>query len=609
MHIESVEVRSLKSIDQAGPLALARGITILVGRNNSGKTSVLDALSGASAVPHRSLAVAPSPFHVVPQSYVRLVLTGGGEDVARWVSSNGEGFSLPAGDLAGSAAFAALDHLQAAPTVRGLWVNRAFEEAAPPPHFFGVEWPWSWAAHLVLANRGEPRPHFLGSGSVQTHLSRLMVKDYFGRSVVRLNADRIRRGRGPVSEDVRLAPDGANLASAMHALQSRDAAAFREVIARVSRIVPSVQHIQVEVAAGEVVIKIFPVAAEARRSDLGVTLEDCGSGVAQVLAVVFALVTADRQRTFLIDEPSSFLHPSAAVSLVELLRDYSQNQYVLATHSPEMIVAAEPEVLYQVRLRDGRSHVSRVDPRDFAAQRDILLDVGVSLSSMFGADQILWVEGQTEETVFPLLVRQFDDERSMRGLKILHVADTGAFERNDAEHAIRVYNRLASGVGLLPPALGFLFDREGRTKAQCDQIIERATKPVRFLVRKMVENYLLHPEAIAKIMAEDDPDHAEVYAAPAIAAWIDEAYTAQKQRSTKAQAGGAALSDASWLAKVDAPVLLRKLFSKLSETRLSYDKVSHGRRIVSQILVSEPAFLAPLWEELKNATSEMKRGR
>lgn len=609
MHIESVEIGSLKSIEKAGPLELARGITILVGQNNSGKTTVLDALSGASPVPHRSLAVAPSPFHVVPPSTVRLVLTGRGEDVARWVSSSTTAFSVPTSEFSGSAALAALNHLRTAAAVCGIAVNRVFEEALAAPHFFGVEWPWPWGAHPLLVNRGGPDPHFLGQNDGRVPLSGLMVQDYLGSSIVRLSADRVRRGRGPVSDDIRLMPDGSNLASAMHALQGKDPAGFREVVARVSRIVPSVQHIQVEVSGPEVVVKVFPVHAEARRPDLGVTLEDCGSGVAQVLVVAFALVIADRQRTFLIDEPSSFLHPSAAVALVELLRDYSENQYVIATHSPEVIAAAEPKMLYQVHLRGGQSQVTSVEPGALATQRNILLDVGVSLSSMFGADQILWVEGQTEQAVFPLLVREFEKERSLRGLKILHVADTGAFERNDAEHAIRVYNRLASGVGLLPPALGFLFDREGRTDAECKRIAERATKPVLFLTRRMVENYLLHPVAIAKVMAEDDPDHADVYTGAAVAASIDEAYTAEKQRSTKTQARGAALSDASWISTVDAPVLLRKLFSKLSETRLNYDKVSHGLRIVSEILLREPVFLEPLREELRLAISEMQRGR
>ena len=80
---------------------------------------------------------------------------------------------------------------------------------------------------------------------------------------------------------------------------------------------------------------------------------------------------------------------------------------------------------------------------------------------MFGADSVLWVEGLTEEVCFPKIasVRRLQ----VQGTAIIGVVQTGDFEGRRSATTIQIYQRLSASSGLLPPAVGFIFDREGRT--------------------------------------------------------------------------------------------------------------------------------------------------
>jgi hypothetical protein len=53
-----------------------------------------------------------------------------------------------------------------------------------------------------------------------------------------------------------------------------------------------------------------------------------------------------------------------------------------------------------------------------------------------------------------------------------------------------IMNALAAGRGLLPPAVGFIFDRECRKAEELDRLERHAHRTVRFIGRRMYENYL-----------------------------------------------------------------------------------------------------------------------
>ena len=92
-------------------------------------------------------------------------------------------------------------------------------------------------------------------------------------------------------------------------------------------------------------------AEESARDDLPHSLSECGTGVGQVLAILYVVMRSTGD-VICIDEPNSFLHPGAAKALVEILNEQQEHQYIIGTHSPEVIVASRPERLFMLRLEE-----------------------------------------------------------------------------------------------------------------------------------------------------------------------------------------------------------------------------------------------------------------
>ena len=66
-----------------------------------------------------------------------------------------------------------------------------------------------------------------------------------------------------------------------------------------------------------------------------------------------------------------------------------------------------------VRATDSESVLEVMDPSNAKHLQTYLSEIGASLSNVFGADNILWVEGQTEEECFPLILKKIAN-RSLR---------------------------------------------------------------------------------------------------------------------------------------------------------------------------------------------------
>ena len=84
-------------------------------------------------------------------------------------------------------------------------------------------------------------------------------------------------------------------------------------------------------------IKIWNVDPKTERDELTISLNHSGTGISQVLAMIYVVMNSDYPKTILIDEPQSFLHPSAIRKLMDIFKQYSYHQYIIATHSPIII--------------------------------------------------------------------------------------------------------------------------------------------------------------------------------------------------------------------------------------------------------------------------------
>jgi hypothetical protein len=339
-------------------------------------------------------------------------------------------------------------------------------------------------------------------------------------------------------------------------------------------------------------ILLWTDARESRRDDLAIELSESGTGVGQALAILYVVLTSKYSQTLLIDEPSSFLHPAAARKLIDILSEFSQHQYIIATHSSEVIRAARAVTVTLIQWQRPESIIEQVNATELAGIRKCLTEVGAKLSDVFGADHIFWVEGDTEEQCFSLILA---GHRMVVGTNIVGVKHTGDFtsKRVPVETIIGIYQKLSQGNAYLPPAVGFVFDREMRTQAQIEDIQHRTKNVVQFLPRRMYENYLLVPSALTVLMNSLLNFSSKPITEEQVAAWLTS--NGRKRKYLSPAQSSATISKMDWLVRVDGAALLYDLFQELSESRYRFDKTSHSIQLTAWLLQHNPAAL----EELK----------
>ena len=88
------------------------------------------------------------------------------------------------------------------------------------------------------------------------------------------------------------------------------------------------------------------------------------------------------------------------------------------------------------------------------------------------------------------------------GTTILGVRSTGDLGTKDATPVFEIYNDLSTSGSLIPPAIAFIFDSECFSQQKLDDIKRLSKGLAVFLPRRMYENYLLNPAAIAAVTSQ-----------------------------------------------------------------------------------------------------------
>ena len=243
-----------------------------------------------------------------------------------------------------------------------------------------------------------------------------------------------------------------------------------------------------------------------------------------------------------------------------------------------------------------------IAPESVADQRRCLIEVGAKMSDLFGADRVFWVEGSTEEECYRLILERLGESPPL-GLSIEGVRATGDFQKKRPSPKLiwDIYSKLSKGTALIPPAVAFLFDREERTQAERDKLSGDSSGKVRFLSRKMYENYLICPEALAAIMNRLPSFRGSQVTQEEISDWLtsnggkSEFYTPADERVD--------LDDSTWLENVHGAKLLAKLVVELSSDREEYRKTTHSIQLTEWLIENKPQHL----QELKDLLMECVR--
>lgn len=596
MWIKSFALSNFKSFDATPITELDKHINILVGQNHSGKTTLLNALTLKLApIPHNS-----SKYRVgeprAPASLLDLTFVMSGRELRDYLSGFDSQVTFPVpetwareadGDpqkvllrIFGLEEIGFTIRRQASPNGTGWQMLPHYPSnnlEVSPPHFIN----FARAAnsvdfHVVQMSRGN------GDDAAITAANRLPSSIYY------FDAQRTPSDTFAYGNTATLSPNAQNLPEVLALLQSRRTEYYKFVMA-VRRVLPAIKWVSVEASqqnGQQAQIRIWNLEESQGRHDLTLPLSEGGTGVGQVLAILYVVLRSSGN-IIVIDEPNSFLHPRAAKELIGILREDQTNQYILSTHYPEIVVAADPERYFVLRFKNEKTELERAVRSDLLQARQTLEELGSQLSDVFGADSVVWVEGPTEVQCFPLLLAS-SHKKATPNVALAALRNTGDLEGRHASAIADIYRNLTTSHAIIPTSVALCLDGDKANIANLRELKD-AFGSVHFLPRRCYENYLLNVRAICEILNALEYFKSRPTDSNTVEAWMllhgsDPKYGAKELKPFSIE----------WLQTVDAPKLLNSLFEDSSESTETFRKPLHSVQLTRWLLQHEPDALQEL---------------
>jgi predicted ATPase len=596
MKLKSFRVIGFQSYEDTGEVALSDGINLIIGQNNVGKSALLRALQ----VPlpdnrHRNDEKWQEFRLALPR--VKLCLELSGDNIHDAILRRGGNVYFPCYSINSERSKEFIEQIFHNPKFNLSVESRAtqgFHSDHKPHEIFYTSSNESRAVRELIARNGEV-DYFGISTGVPDHLP-LLASDIWNQNMFYFQPERHSTGRsGPNSLD-RLTSNADNLPAVLHQLQGNRGSLFNKLISHLREIFPTFGNLSIPTAednSGLFEVKIWPTQ-NMDKPELSFSLNSSGTGVAQVISILTAVITVEKA-VIIIDEINNFLHPAATKALIRILQSqYSNHQYIIATHSPDVINHSNAESVYMVRKRGYRSEIQHVDTKNLTQIRGVAKDLGVSMTDVFSAEKIVWVEGETEENCFPLVYQSHVDVLPI-GLVFISVVATGDFmsKKRDRELIYKIYLKISNAVSLFSVPTSFSFDSELLSDAEKQKMHADSNGLVRFLPRRNFECYLIDIEAISSLIEEKDPEVNKSEIKSLVKKMLVE-ISAETQFSISQWKGD--LEDESWLQYVDGAGLISEVCARATEQRVNYSKKHDSVVLLRSILDKNPKKLAGLIE-------------
>jgi hypothetical protein len=158
-------------------------------------------------------------------------------------------------------------------------------------------------------------------------------------------------------------------------------------------------------------IEFFEIKGEADQLDLyvkrradeaPVALQYMGTGIAELAILLVDILQNPHTRQYFIEEPECHLHPGLLRRLMLRLRDLTDAQFFITTHSNAVLDSTtENDGIYRFGLTSGvGTSVQRCS--DLVERGGILDALGVSGSTLLQTNFVLWVEGPSDRIYLKL---------------------------------------------------------------------------------------------------------------------------------------------------------------------------------------------------------------
>ena len=250
-----------------------------------------------------------------------------------------------------------------------------------------------------------------------------------------------------------------------------------------------------------------------RRQNVVRPVEEMGKGMRSIYMLSLLEAYAQEEERLpgliLVEEPEIFLHPQMQKVSGEILyRLARRNQVVFSTHSPNLLANFKSSQIRQ--MVQGENGFSKIrEKTDISA---ILDDLGYSANDLMNVNFVFIVEGKQDKSRLPLLIRKyyseiFDEDGHLSRIAIITTNScTNIKTYANLKYMNQIYLRdqflmIRDGDGKNPEELRRQLCKyyEERNLEDVDRLPRVTDKNVLILKYYSFENYFLNPRIMARL--------------------------------------------------------------------------------------------------------------
>ncbi|MGD1085084.1 MAG: ATP-binding protein [Verrucomicrobiota bacterium] len=198
-----------------------------------------------------------------------------------------------------------------------------------------------------------------------------------------------------------LAAEASNLPDVLHWVYNNKPSQFRRIEAQVQKLVPRLGKLHTPTLRNETTLALI----DPRDEDLVYSLGQMSSGTRSLVALVAKVLLAAPGAWICVEEPEHCLHPQAQTRLLQFLRSESAHKRIFgASHAPAFAAASPLSSLFLVRRDADNCTVAAAVTPDNA--RTVIEELGVGASFSFESDAVVFVEEADHVPVFEAWARK-----------------------------------------------------------------------------------------------------------------------------------------------------------------------------------------------------------
>jgi len=519
LHIENY--KSLKTVD----FELNEGINVLIGKNNSGKSNLIDALLFLSALMESNVNNAISNYggykELVFSKFewtniiFEIVFTLSQNEMSSWLSNlklapeiTPDNFSSKVGKEITyqitleenrisndtiSIVLGGNDTLYA----KGEWVSGSYTQII-----------LSSVKEYILNGNQEYTQTVSGSPGtpllVITHspirpeenLNRMLynfIKSFTSMSAVRNSPMQLQ-----VQGTKKLNSDASNLPQVLNSIASSNRELFDEIMNNAESIIDEISEIRAPVIEGTTNTYIATVEKDFLGEEF--TWKHIASGTKEILYLVTLLRTTSKASFLMIEEPEIHIHSDAIWKLLSLIENVCQSddkQVLITTHSPTLIDQLPFYKIYAVTKESGQTTVIHL--KDEKQVEDMLFQAGIPNSWLLqrkSPSYLLIVEGRDDVKVWG----KFLERENVDPIKV-RIASSGepAGGHTKALEIGKFIKRAR-----IPTPFKIILDSDNKHQEKEETLKKEGFKDNEYhiLSEKEIESYLVDAKAISSLTAK-----------------------------------------------------------------------------------------------------------